>query len=100
MLVRILGDLEVEQDGRAVALGSHKPRAVLAILALHAGDAVSADRLIDGLWGDTPPATAAKALQVYVSRLRRAVADATHRGDVIVTRDHAYPCRSVATSST
>src|SRR4051794_29465271 len=86
LLFRILGDLEVVQDARPVPLGSHQQRAVLAMLVLHAGEIVPAERLIDGLWGDAPPATAAKTVQVYVSRLRHALG----APDVIATRDHGY----------
>ena len=50
MDVRVLGPLEVSVEGRPVALGGGKPRALLAMLALHAGAAVSSDRLIEGLW--------------------------------------------------
>src|ERR671915_64098 len=58
MDVRLLGPVEASVDGRPVPLGAGKPRAVLALLALHAGSTVSSDRLIDGLWGERPPATA------------------------------------------
>ena len=81
MEFRVLGDLEVQHDGRAIPLGAHQQRAVLAILVSHAGEVVTADRMIDALWGDEPPAAAAKAVQVYVSRLRKAlVAAAGGRG--------------------
>src|SRR5439155_26311486 len=63
--------LEVLQDGRALELGGRKQRSLLAALLLHANEVVSADRLIDALWEDEPPGTAQKALQVYVSQLRK-----------------------------
>jgi predicted ATPase/DNA-binding SARP family transcriptional activator len=86
MRYKILGPFEVTDDaGRPLALGGRKQRAVLAILVLHAGDVVSSDRLIDRLWGDQPPATAAKTLQVYVSNLRKALG-----GGVLITRDRGY----------
>src|ERR671930_401160 len=69
MEIRVLGPVEASVGGRPVALGAGKPRALLAMLALNAGSAVSVDRLIEGLWGERPPATAGKLLQVYVSRL-------------------------------
>ena len=69
---RILGRLEVHDDGREVGLGGEKPRALLAILLLHRNEVVSADRLIDELWGESPPASALRTLQAYVSRLRKA----------------------------
>ena len=70
---RILGPLEVSDSGRVVGLGGEKPRAVLAILLLHRNEVVSADRLIDDLWGESPPASALRTLRTYVSRLRKAL---------------------------
>jgi predicted ATPase/DNA-binding SARP family transcriptional activator len=70
----ILGPLEVADDqGRELALGGPRQRAVLAILLLHAGEVVSGERLIDYVWGDRAPRTAAKTIQVYVSNLRKAL---------------------------
>ena len=60
MEIRLLGLVEASHDGHAVPLGGAKPRALLAMLALHANAPVSADRLIEGLWGERPPATAPK----------------------------------------
>ena len=71
MEFRILGPLEVIEDGQALDLGGQKQRALLAVLLLHANQVVSADRLIDALWPERPPDTAAKALQVYISQLRK-----------------------------
>jgi DNA-binding SARP family transcriptional activator len=68
---RVLGPLEVLSDGQAVDLGRPKTRALLAILLLDANRVVSTDRLIEALWEGEPTATAQKALQVYVSQLRR-----------------------------
>jgi WD40 repeat protein/DNA-binding SARP family transcriptional activator len=92
MDVRLLGPVEVSADGRTVRLGGPKPRAVLAMLALDPGTTVSTDRLIEGLWGEEPPATAAKTLQVYVSRLRKALT-ANGDGTDIVTRARGYELR-------
>ena len=64
MHVRVLGSVEASVGGRRVALGAGKPRALIALLALHAGETLSSDRLIEGIWGEQPPATAAKMLQV------------------------------------
>jgi DNA-binding SARP family transcriptional activator len=77
MIFRILGPLEVEDDGRAIELGGARQRAVLAILLLHRGKLVPASRMIDDLYGEQPPATAAKSLQVHVSRLRKALGNHT-----------------------
>src|ERR671936_1474261 len=73
MEFRILGPLEVLEDGHQVPLGGSKQRALLASLLLHANEVVSRDRLIDELWGASPPDTAPTALQVYVSQLRKAL---------------------------
>jgi YVTN family beta-propeller protein len=70
---RILGPFEVRDSGRVVGLGGEKPRAVLAILLLHRNEVVSADRLIDDLWGESPPVSALRTLRAYVSRLRKAL---------------------------
>jgi predicted ATPase/DNA-binding SARP family transcriptional activator len=92
MEFRILGPLEVLDEGRRVALGGRKPRALLALLLLHRGETLGTERLIDELWGERPPATAAKSLRVHVSRLRGALsAGAGERGDqLVVTRGHGY----------
>jgi DNA-binding SARP family transcriptional activator len=71
MEFRILGPLEVLKDGRALELGGRKQRLLLATLLLEANRVVSTDRLIDALWEEEPPETAQKALQVYVSQLRK-----------------------------
>jgi DNA-binding SARP family transcriptional activator len=82
---QILGPLEVWHEGRPVVIEGAKERALLAFLLLHAGEPVSVDRLIDALWGDSPPATARKSLQVRVAGLRRTI-----RGDVLLRRGDAY----------
>jgi len=66
----ILGPLLARVNGREVALGGPRQRAVLAVLLLHRNTVVSADRLVDLVWGEDPPPTAATALQNHVSRLR------------------------------
>src|SRR5438552_4529924 len=73
MEFRILGPLEVVEDGEPVALGTLKERLVLGVLLLHANEFVSRDRLIDDLWGEAPPPTARKAVNVYVSKVRKAL---------------------------
>jgi DNA-binding SARP family transcriptional activator len=85
---RILGPLEVWDNDRPVRLSGAKERALLALLLLHANEAVSADRLVDELWGERPPATARKSLQVRVSTLRKALGS-----DVLATRDGGYLIR-------
>jgi DNA-binding SARP family transcriptional activator len=68
---RILGPIEVLDSGRRLPLPSGRGRALLALLALQAGEPVSADRLIDELWGEDPPLTARTVVHGLVSRLRR-----------------------------
>jgi len=89
---RILGSLQVLDEGRVVTLGGSKQRALLGLLLLHANQTLSADRLIDELWGEHPPATAAKTVQVHVSRLRKALAAGAGSAsdEVVVTREHGY----------
>ena len=89
---RILGPLEALDEGHAVALGGIKQRAVLALLLVHANETLSTDRLIDELWGERPPATPAKTLQMHISRLRRALGGGATDGSngMLVTRDRGY----------
>ena len=82
---RILGPLEALDGARHVALGGRKRRAVLAVLLLHQNETISGERLIDELWGESPPANALKTLQVHISRLRKELPP-----DVLVTREHGY----------
>ncbi|MDQ3874440.1 MAG: winged helix-turn-helix domain-containing protein, partial [Actinomycetota bacterium] len=82
---RLLGPLEVLIDGRAVTPTRQKQRALLAVLALHAGTVLSADRLVDELWGEHPPPTAKGSLQNLVSSLRKMLGR-----DVLQTRDRGY----------
>jgi DNA-binding SARP family transcriptional activator len=85
---RLLGPLEAGPPGTTVPLGGAKQRALLAILLLHANEVVSSDRLTDGVWGEQPPATAATALQVYVSRLRKLLGP-----ELLVTQPPGYALR-------
>jgi DNA-binding SARP family transcriptional activator len=86
----ILGPLGARVDGRGLPLGGAKQRALLALLLLHRNEVVSTDRLIDGLWGEAPPATAAKVVQVYVSRLRKLLGPSAAGGGRLVTRPPGY----------
>src|SRR5919107_1918142 len=82
---RTLGPLEVLDGDRKIALGGARQRAVLAILLLHRGETVSVDRIVDLMWGERPPPTAVKTVQVYVSHLRRALVD-----EVVVSSSGGY----------
>jgi DNA-binding SARP family transcriptional activator/DNA-binding beta-propeller fold protein YncE len=92
MKFRLLGPLEVEGDHGVVSLGSGKQRALLSILLLRANESVSREGLIDGLWGDEPPASAGHSVEVYVSRLRKTLVEAG--GDAaLTTRGSGYQLR-------
>ena len=86
----ILGPLEVSDDGRVLSLRGTKQRALLALLLLHANQVVSTDRLMDQLWGDDPPDSGTAALQVRVSKLRKALGAG---GETIVTKAPGYVIR-------
>ena len=89
MEFRILGPLEVRADGRALPLPGPKPRAILAVLLMHANHSVSAEQLAFALWGEEAPAGAVKTVQVHISRLRKALG-----GDgVLVTTPAGYELR-------
>ncbi|WP_084027770.1 BTAD domain-containing putative transcriptional regulator [Mycobacterium avium] len=75
MELGVLGPLQVRRHGTPVAIPGAKPRAVLTMLGLHGGALVSADALMELLWGEEPPRTAAKALQTHISSLRRILGD-------------------------
>ena len=72
---RILGPFEASEHGRSIEVGAGKQRALLVLLLLAGGEVVSTDRLIDGLWGERPPASALNSVHVYVSQLRKALGD-------------------------
>ena len=89
MQFQILGPCEVSQDGSPLPLGGVKQRALLAALLLDAGRVVSADRLIDDLWGEEAPFQARHNLQELVSQLRKSLRTAG-TDDRIVTRATGY----------
>lgn len=87
---RILGPLEIVRGSVAVPLAGTRQRALLALLLLNANETVSVERIIDELWGEEPPETGAKAVQVRVSQLRRALAAGGLEEPVIVTQGGGY----------
>jgi DNA-binding SARP family transcriptional activator len=90
---RLLGGLEVLEEPGRLDLGTRKQRAVLAVLLLAEGRAVSSDTLTEALWGDVPPDRADASLQAYVSNLRRVLEpDRAPRAPatVLVTRGGGY----------
>ena len=89
---RVLGPLTVREGNRALKLGGYRQQLVLAVLLLHPERELSADFLIDAVWGEHPPRSARKTLQAYLSRLRRALGEG-----VIVATQHGY-ILSISTS--
>ena len=89
MNFQILGPLEAHGERGVVGLEGLKPRAVLAMLLLHANEPVSAERLAVGLWGEDAPAGAVKTVQVHVSRLRKALGEP----DAVSTTPAGYRLR-------
>ena len=83
-----MGPLVVWKDGRELPVGAPKQRAVLALLLLRRGELLPTATIVDLLWGDRPPATATKTVQVYVSQLRK-----TLGADVVETRPLGYSLR-------
>ena len=88
---RILGSLQALKGGCALPLGGAKQRGLLALLLLDRNRVVPRDRLIDALWGEQPPASAANSVQVYVSKLRRLLED--RDGIALVTEPPGYALR-------
>ena len=84
---RILGPLEALDGERRLPLGGARVRSVLALLLLHGNEALTRDVIIDQLWGDEPPATAAKVLQNCISALRKELPGGT---DTLRTVSGAY----------
>ena len=95
MEFRILGPVEAVVGGRVVSVGGGRPRALLALLLLHLNQTLSRERLLDELWGERLPGTATKTLQVNISRLRKALAQAAPSDSVglVLTREHGYELR-------
>jgi len=83
---RLLGPIEAVRDDRSIPLGGAKPRALLALLLLHAGEVVSRDRLIEAVWPGQPSGSAEHSLDVQVSRLRKAFAP----DEFLLTRSGGY----------
>jgi YVTN family beta-propeller protein len=93
---RVLGPFEVVSDGRSLPLGPGKERALLTLLLLYRNERVSTERLIDLLWDESPPESASKMIQIYVSRLRRRLAVGADRDQRLVTQGAGYRLRAEA----
>src|SRR6266498_1578645 len=94
MEFRVLGPLEAWHGGGRVPLGGRKQRALLAILLLRANEVVSSDALIDELWGERPPPSAAHTLHAYVSRLRKTLRQSGVDDHVLETLPAGYMVRA------
>ena len=90
---RLLGPMEAGVDGRLLDIGGRKQRALLAILLLSANEPVPRDALAERLWGGRPPTGAQHTVEVYVSRLRKALEPAAGC-EVVLTRPGAYLLRT------
>jgi len=94
---QLLGPFDVfDEDGQSFSLGGERQRALLVLLLLNPNEVVSTDRIIDSLWDDEPPDTANNIVQVYVSRLRKALEPDLARGDkpsIVLTRRPGYLLR-------
>src|SRR5687768_15517041 len=88
MEFRLLGPLEVSERGRPLPLGGPKQRSLLTFLLLRANELVPVELLVDELWGESPPATVGKSVQIYVSRLRKQLGEGR-----LVTRAPGYLLR-------
>src|SRR3954453_17263211 len=89
----VLGPLEVRAAGIPLPLGGPKQRALLALLILNANRVVSRDRLVDELWADSGAADARHALDVQLSRVRRALRDQGDGETLLVTQAPGYALR-------
>ncbi|MGH3859478.1 AfsR/SARP family transcriptional regulator, partial [Actinokineospora sp.] len=90
--VRLLGPLEVSGPGGALRLPGPRPRALLALLALRAPEALSRSHLIDALWGPTPPPTAVRTMTSHLTRIRQALVG-IGLGGLLVTVRPGYALR-------
>ena len=91
---QILGPIAVLDEGRVVALGGSRQRALLALMLLHANETLSTDRLIDELWGEDASGGARRTVHVQISRLRKAITPAggvsAEAEGAVVTRERGY----------
>src|SRR5438034_1218045 len=90
---RILGPLEVVRGDQTLRLGSGRQLALFAVLLLHRNEAISIDRIVDHLWGESPPPTAAKIVRNSVSLLRKALGDGAELIAVLEPLVREHPLR-------
>ena len=100
MDVNILGPLDIRGlEGRELTLPAGRERSLLALLLIRRGEVVSTDQIIEALWGSSPPETAAKAVQGYISHLRRVLEPERSpdgAGNLLVTQAPGYVLRADA----
>jgi SARP family transcriptional regulator, regulator of embCAB operon len=96
MEVKVLGPLEARENGRSILLTASKPRQILSLLAVSAGELVTVSELVEELWGLNAPRSAVQSVQTYILRLRQGIEAALPSGgssvakDVLVTRPCGY----------
>jgi len=98
MEFRLLGPLEVAENGRPISLGGSRARALLALLLLHRNQVLAVDRIVDELWAERPPKTGGQVVRVYVSHLRKALEpDRSEQAPrVLVTHRNGYLLRAAS----
>ena len=90
---RMLGPFEVWNNGMQVPLGGRRQRAVLALLAIHAGEVLSTDRIVEEIWAEDSPPSAVRTVHAYISRLRSNLRGGNPVGsgsEILVSRDPGY----------
>jgi len=92
MEFRVLGPLEIMADGKPVEVDAPKQRALLAVLLIHANEVVSADRLLELVWGDEQPSGGLRTLRFHISKLRDALEPNRDQGEegAVATRSPGY----------
>ncbi|MFI9387645.1 BTAD domain-containing putative transcriptional regulator [Kutzneria sp. NPDC052558] len=90
MSYQVLGALRVVGERGSASISAHKVKTLLGVLLVRANQVVPADLLINELWGKNPPRRATAGLHVYISQLRRFLADMVARPDSLVTRAPGY----------
>lgn len=91
--IKVLGPLEATENGQSVAPTAAKPRQILALLALRAGEVVPVPTLVEEIWGEDPPRSALTTMQTYILQLRRLIGRTLPPGaakEVLATRYNGY----------
>lgn len=99
MQIKVLGPLEATENGKSIVPTAAKPRQILALLAIRAGEVVSVPTILEEIWGEDPPRSALTTLQTYILQLRRLIERARQAGDakeVLATKFNGYVIPSAA----